>query len=104
MVQDEPQVPLILKIRVLSDDPSDVRVQREIVEAAREHNIKSLDTARQYACSLTCSHDSQILILIGRTRADLKSILLIMGFLLNSKSLLKFPWLWHLMAQKKRGY
>jgi aflatoxin B1 aldehyde reductase len=36
---------LVLGIGVLSDDLS---VQREIVEAARQNNIKYLDTARNY--------------------------------------------------------
>lgn len=40
-------MPLILGVGVLSDDLS---VQKDIVEAARQNNIKSLDTARHYVC------------------------------------------------------
>lgn len=40
-------MPLILGIGVLSDDLS---VQKDLVEAARQNNIKSLDTARHYVC------------------------------------------------------
>ena len=44
-------MPLILGVGVLSEDPSDLRVQHEIVEAARNHRIQSLDTARHYVCT-----------------------------------------------------
>ena len=40
-------MPLILGIGVLTDDLS---VQKDLVEAARQNNIKSLDTARHYVC------------------------------------------------------
>jgi hypothetical protein len=45
-------MPLILGIGVLADDLS---VQREIVEAARQNKIKSLDTARHYVCTSLAS-------------------------------------------------
>jgi aryl-alcohol dehydrogenase-like predicted oxidoreductase len=56
MAPDTTKVPLILGIGVLSDDPSDVRVQKEIVEAACQHNIKYLDTARHYVFTSIFSH------------------------------------------------
>jgi aryl-alcohol dehydrogenase-like predicted oxidoreductase len=53
MAAENLPMPLALGIGVMSDDPSDVSVQEEIVEEARQHNIKYLDTARHYV-SGTC--------------------------------------------------
>ena len=47
MASEKSSIPLILGIGALSDDLS---VQKDIVEAARQNNIKSLDTARHYVC------------------------------------------------------
>lgn len=47
MASEKPSMPLILGIGALSDDLS---VRKDLVEAARQNNIKSLDTARHYVC------------------------------------------------------
>lgn len=46
-------MPLILGIGVLTDDLS---VQKDLVEAARQNNIKSIDTARHYVYVSLTSH------------------------------------------------
>lgn len=44
----------------MSDDPSDVRIQEEIIEEARQNNIKFLDTARHYVCNLLASTPTHV--------------------------------------------
>lgn len=104
MVQHKLPVPLMLGIGVMSDDPSDVRIQKDIVEVARQHNIKSLDTARHYVRSLLCSQVSIMLKFIGRLEADQRSSLVTMDSHLSFRSQPKLPRLFCLERQQRRGY
>jgi hypothetical protein len=104
MAQHKLLVPLMLGIGVMSDDPSDVRIQKDIVDAARRHNIKSLDTARHYVRPLPYSKIAIMLKFFLRQEVDQRSSLATVDFHPSFRSRPRPPQVLYLALPQKRGY